>query len=587
MGAILARRQARTGCRIRARFATPTAYQKVEFMLDFENRWDEQTGLYRIAPDRWGHSLDCFGRKDIHPLPDNAGFMIYAAQTGQLAEVETARILQNIRLCQFTDPARRGQIKWFLEDQDRPDANAPFFICLGLIPLQKLYADQLAPDSRALLDEILAEVLHYFRRKADGTAYYYPNSYMGDLLFAWILNEDYGTPDQEKQLLASLADAGAYWVDRHWGWGEHLSDSYSKVCCFELSLFLLLTRKLPADVRALYMKALHQLLAIDDLYGGKPRVPALRSYAFEATPQTHSFRSLIRDWTPGEKVPLNNLPPLGQLLHRLDWHQLAPPPAPTPATPPASIAVPCYNGTTAHAFIKKTFRIGAMSHFPVMEKTPYLPWQCFPVAFLHDDGDWGFLQWTSEEDGKTYAHPNHTKDYDIDRGLSAKVRPPITGTTCSLEHHGNLIVLRRMPSLSLSWTRFADRLRIVTPTAAWSEQQLDDRCSTACLTWPDGQMLSVARVTFSAVPKHKPAKIAASFLDWELEYNDFPGLNETVTLWAFAVDAKITEPPRIVFENRRFRPADPEDRPFELQWQAGNHLWRLRADPVHDLLATR
>jgi hypothetical protein len=553
-------------------------------MLDFDNRWDEQIGLFKIAPGRRGHSLDCFGRKDLHPLPDSVAFIIHAAQTGQLAEVDTIRILHNIRKCQFTDPARRGQIKWFLEDQDRPDANAPFFICLGLIPLKKLYADSLAPAAQTVLDEILAEVLHYFLRKADSAAYYYPNSYMGDLLFAWMLNEDYGTPDQEKQLQARLADAGAYWVDRHWGWGEHMSDSYSKVCCFELSLFLLLARKLPAELRALYLKALHQLLAIDDLYGGKPRVPALRSYAFEAPPQTQSFRSLIRDWTPDDVITISNLPPVGQLLNRLGWHELAPPAAPT--TPPARIAVPCYNGTIARAFIKNSFRIGAMSHFPVMEKTPYLPWQCFPVAFLHDDGDWGFLQWTSEEDGATYAHPSHTKDYDIERGLSTKVRPPLTGTTSCLEHQGNMIVLRRMPSVSLSWTRFADRLRIVTPTASWSEQQLNDQCSTACLTWPDGQMLSIARVTFSAVPKHQPAQTTGSFLDWELEYGDFPGMNETVTLWAFAVDAKITEPPRIVFENRRFRPADPENRPFELQWQAGNHRWCLQADPVHDLFTS-
>ena len=104
-------------------------------MMDFTSRWDDTIGLFLLAPGARGHSLDCFGRTDLHPLPDSVSFMTYAAQMGRLAEIDSQRILQHIRECQFTDNNRRGLIKWFLEDRDNTDKNGPFFICVGLIPL--------------------------------------------------------------------------------------------------------------------------------------------------------------------------------------------------------------------------------------------------------------------------------------------------------------------------------------------------------------------------------------------------------------------------------------------------------------------
>ena len=72
-------------------------------MTNLKSRWDESTGLFLIAPDKKGHTFDCFGQKNLHTLPDSVSFMIYAAQVGRLDEIENLRIIENIKKCQFTD----------------------------------------------------------------------------------------------------------------------------------------------------------------------------------------------------------------------------------------------------------------------------------------------------------------------------------------------------------------------------------------------------------------------------------------------------------------------------------------------------
>ena len=545
-------------------------------MTDLKSRWDNKAGLFLIAPGKKGHDLDCFGMTELHSLTDSVAFMTFAAQSGRLDEIDCRRILVNIKKCQFTGRDRRGQIKWFLEDRDKPDKNASFFICVGLIPLRKYYSKELGIECCKLLDEILSEALHFFIRKCRELVCYYPNSFLGDLVFAWLLNEMYGSREGERELREVLETSIRYWLEEHWGWGEHMSDGYSKVCCYEISMLLLMSEKLPETTGKLYMEALAQLLGIEEAYGGKPRVPAIRSYAFDNSPETSLFRRQIRDYQPDEIMEINNLPPIGQILNKLGWHEIAPP----LMEPEKEIKIACFNGTSADAFIEDDFRIGAMSRYPIMECTGYLPWQVFPAAFLHDNGDWGFLQWASREDGRNYANPSGTKNYDINRGLSTKVRPPICGNTFSVLEGGNLLVLRRMPAISMSWTKLADRLRVVSPTAQFTEKIFNDRFSTLLFRWPNGRTLSAARLTLSDVPAHMQPRFDGKVLDWDIEYTNFPNMNETVTLWAFSVNSEINEAPVIRKEKMKRHPVDPENAVFDLKWETGTHTWDMKIDPV-------
>ena len=554
-------------------------------MIDFKSRWDGDVGLFLLPPEKRGHTLDSFGKMNLHALPDSVSFMIHAAQTGRLDEINVPRILAKIAECQYTDDEKRGSIKWYWEDGEKSDGNAPFFISVGLIPLRKYYSKELGEECVRLIDEIFSGVLNHYLKHFEAISCYYPNAFMGDVIFAWLINEILGGKENEHLLLNVLNEAGKYWIEENWGWGEHMSDGYSKVCCVESSMLLLMSEGLPDTTRRIYATALSQLLEIEELYAGEPRVPTIRSYAFEKTPKTLPYRQTIREWEPDEDVVISNLAQIGPLLNKLGWHDIAPP----PVKPRREIEVPCFNGTKASAYVENDFRIGAVSRYPVMECCDYQPsglsWQSFPVAFLHDDGDWGFLQWvTEEEDGAIFAHPSHKEKYDINKGLSTKINPPITGMTHSLRRGKNLLVLRKMPAIDRTWSRLSERLRVVSPNAKLADKRLSDNCSTLRFEWPRGRVLSVARVTFSAIPVHKKIVVTNDILDWDVEYgkSDIPDMTEALVLWAFSMDAEIVEPPLISIDSLRKRPFGNENKVFDLDWEVGDCRWRMKIDPASD-----
>ena len=551
-------------------------------MFDLKNQWDDKIGLFLLPPGKSGHTLDCFNQKNLHSLPDSVSFMIYAAQVGRLDEIDNYRILENIRKCQFTDCERRGQIKWFLEDRDKTDGNASFFICTGLIPLRKYFSSELGDKCNLLIDEIISETLHHSMKKFDQCSCYYPNSFLGEIAFAWIINEMCGQENNDEFLLKTLNDSIRYWNEENWGWGEHMSDCYSPICCYVISMLLLMSNRLPEYTREMYLEALSKLLEIEDIYGAKPRVPAIRSYSFIESPKVFPFRQEIREWQPEENIIINNLPAIGPILTRLGWHDMAPP----ISKAQREVEIACFNDTKASALIEDDFRIGAMSRYPIMECSDYqvsgMSWQSFPVSFLHDDGDWGFLQWSTQEDGKTYAHPCHQKKHDIIKGLSTKINPPIIGNTFSLREAGNLLVLRRMPAISTVWTRLSDRLRVVSPASEFEEKKISDNCSTMLFKWRGGRILSVARVTFSDIPTHMNMRIKDEILDWDIEYGkqSIKNMNDAVILWAFSIDAEIINPPTIKPVAIKRRPFEKENGIFYLDWKAGNFHWNMKIDPV-------
>ena len=102
---------------------------------------------------------------------------------------------------------------------------------------------------------------------------------------AWILNEMHGKQEHDDGLKGILDQIADYSSNEHWGWGEHLSDTYGTLCATLISMLLLMSERLPADTRDAYRRLLAQLLTIQDLYGGKVTVPAIRSYMLQNLPE--------------------------------------------------------------------------------------------------------------------------------------------------------------------------------------------------------------------------------------------------------------------------------------------------------------
>ena len=461
------------------------------------------------------------------------------------------------------------------------DTNAAFFTGLSLLVVRKCFADSLPARARALLDEILAGLAVWFGRAAAERTFYYPNKYLGDLVCAHLLGEALGRGPDEA-LAGAMADAADYWQRNGWGWGEHLSDGYSRVCLDELSVLLMLSEHLSADVRRRYEALLAELLAVGDHFDGGPRVPAVRSYAFDAPPRWANYRDLVRRRAAGEAPPFGNLPAVGHLLDRLGWHGRVP----ARLARARDLEVACFGGAVATARIEDDVRLGSLSRFPLMPSAEHptwgLSWQCFPVALWHSQGDWGFCQWEAVERGSIRCHPATDKrSAYLHNALTGEVSPPVVGHTFAVQRGGNLVALRRMPAIPASWEALTDRFRLVGDSAAIERGPSGERWSQWLLRWGN-RTVSLCHVdlTASAAPEMKRE---GGRVDWEVRRaaEDLRGRRGVVGLWAICLAGPIDCPPQLTEAGGI--PAVcrvAEERAWELRWPWRDVTWRLRIDPL-------
>lgn len=436
--------------------------------LKFPESFNEELGLWTTAEA--GHTRPVAELSCVHSGVEAASRLTFAAQLGALDDlpVSVACILAGIRRLQWLDGSpQHGCFKWYAEEPHPFDTNAAFFIGLNLIILSAAYRDRLDTEAIAELDAMLADLFFWFEREAQAGAVWYPNKFLGDLTCAWLLHEQIEGSKPDAGLIAVMESAADYWSTNHWGWGEHLSDGYAGVLFNELSALLLLARHLPESIRAQCLGLLHELLVIEDAYGGDSRVPAIRTYAFSARPRLQPWRETVRPWknqADAQHTQRNTHFHFGHLFNELGWHELAGPRQPAREW----IETPCFGGAVARAWISKEHcaRLGTMSRFPIMPNTEHaawgLSWQSLPVAFAAGDDGWGFLRWHTRENDLDRFHPARDKHSAYLRNaLTDTVAPPITGLTDSLQEGADACILRRMPALSRSWELLADQLVMI------------------------------------------------------------------------------------------------------------------------------
>ncbi|MBI3986219.1 MAG: hypothetical protein HY343_04840 [Lentisphaerae bacterium] len=448
--------------------------------------WDDAVGLW--AKNQAGHTVSTRQCAVVHEMRRSAWRLVAAGVEGGLDRPEPGRILRNIRASQTLAGEKRGALKWYWEDQSQTDPNSNFFSGLPLCVLRLEFGQALPSDSRDVLEAILQDLRPWFERQTEtlDRDLRYPNRSLGDLVCRWLLAEIYDdlTPAREED----MAKAGRYYLDKEWGWGEHLSDIYCKICQYEILALLLYGRRLPAATRRHYEVQYDELLALDKVFRYGPRVPTIRSYSMEDTPGRvgdlpdllRPLSECIRPWNP-KWGAARMYQPLLSLAHRHGFHR------PAKRTPRRSetASIPCYGGATAEALVLKDVRAGVMSRYPIMEGIDQsqwgLAWQSFPFCFWHRRGDWGFLQWEVEEEGRVRAHPAHSRRHGNAYLLTEAVTPTILGETCGCREGHTFLALRRMPRLSPRWPWLVDRLRMVaglTPPqvsreAGWALFQID------------------------------------------------------------------------------------------------------------------
>jgi hypothetical protein len=543
--------------------------------MDWKKDWDEAAGLWKQPGP--GHTVLTKNLKTVHSGPYATVRLLEAAGQNSLPETDSEKVLRTLLDMQWKKrDASFGCLKWYLEEEYLCDTNAAFFIGLRLIVLRLRFYEQLPPGARKLLDNILAGLNVWFRNAVSKEAFYYPNKYLGDLVCKWLLTEILGKSAEDEMVPVRMRQAADYWQKQHWGWGEHMSDSYSAICLNELSVLLLLAKQLPEDLRQSYRRLAGELLEIEDGFDGGPRVPVLRSYAFRAPIPHRNYRDRITA-DPRQTTNSGDMSDLGPLLYEWGWHKVMPP----RQKPQRDLLIPCFGGSMATARVEKDIRLGTMSQFPVMPDAEHqtwgLSWQCFPVAISRGNSDWGYLQWETFENGQLRAHPaNGGPTAHIPKAISETVEPPIVGQTFSLQRGPNALILRVMRRIPKSWESVTDRFRLLTMTAD-AEEISSEGWHQLLLHYPE-RTVSINFISLADSKKPELVRTGADSLDWNHSLANGPsslhGQDMLVHLWAISLEGRIVDPPKILaYREHEGRSGDDSIRTIDWKWK--NTHWQV------------
>jgi hypothetical protein len=560
----------------------------IEFVYSWESlnvgglMWDDSVGLWQ-NPKIASHEGDT-GGVVVHNSRFNAGALLLAARYGLLDDPRFERALLALRGMQ--DPAT-GSFRGNFEDVSTGDSNYSFFVCRLLLLLKNCYADQLASTSERVIDEMLNTSYLWFYKAAMEDKAYYPNAYLGELVCAKLIQEIYPHRNDEVAAVKErMMQSAHYWQEAEWGWGEHLSDTYSGTCMDLISLYLLFTKGGDASLYSEYKALLDELLQIEDMYGEGPRVPAIRSYSFSARGGLENYRDQIVSWNP-KRIESNHFwrekDLIKALYHDADWHRRID----FPREPSVrDVSIPCFGGVVATAIIADDIRLGSLSEFPLMPDaenlTWGLAWQSFPVALWTPKGDWGFLQWQTVEDCKVKAHPANNRTGA--RALTSSINPPFTGKTYSIQRGGDILVVRIMPAIMQTWECVSDSFKLINGTAVLTELSPVDPSFNQLLLEYLEKTVSICNIP-SVSGLMPEIEKEGNAVYWKLEYpasalRQMKTMKMIVDVWGISLNGKVSEAPVIKFEENHQIPLVEVQQKRRLTWQWPKTKWDVTIDPM-------
>ena len=499
-------------------------------MADLPLTWNPELGLCR--QDGPGHIKEVLDLKHVHIGSVSSAYLCLLVQHRAITPEQVLVSLQSLRHMQVLDGGtHHGCMSSYYEEKGTADTNAAFFVGLSLQLLYQNETEWLGAEVRAAIREIVTDLCVWFEHEltsVEGNPRY-PNKCLGDLVAGWLAVEVLGRP-ASGQLVKTTHDWCAYWRDQHWGWGEH-----TMICLTELSAVLLYCPSLPEAIRTDFQGLFEELLTLSDVYGWGSRVPTIRCYGFEETPRLYPFRDYINPTPAGADEVASGQAALvarsyagvfGAWFHRAGWKQVAP-----TRKPMASwLEVPCFGGSVARALLKPTIRVGAMSHYPIMDgvdhRTWGLSWQTFPAALWRPAGDWGFWRWTARSGDYVRAHPAIRKsDAYTGHGLSPHLeQPPVPRMTATLTPEGKMTMERTLPiSEEAKWDEVSDAFCLLA-----SDAEISAEGSHLTLRWPDCTILVIWRG--EATPVWKPEARGGN---WVVSYDhaSFAGRDSLTHRW--------------------------------------------------------
>jgi hypothetical protein len=579
--------------------ANPTPAPPKSTTTPVHGEFDPAAGLYWIANYNPARSPEKF--PFVHEVRYSANRLLAEHLSGSLRRQPVEKVLAGLRSQQIPPDGQpswaRGGFRWWAEDAGTPrfDANGTFFTLLPLIVLWH-ERDALTAPERTTLREIFATAYPFVVARSHPGGIFYPNADYGDRLAAWLLAEILGKTDDLPQILRNLDDGLASLETDHWGWGEHLSEVYTEhVMIPQFLVTVALGQNLPTATLDRAKRLGNELARLSAFYQGGAHVPVIRSYARSEPPKRFLPPLTARLARDAALAPINH-PIVGSSpwVVSAGWAHLFPRWAARRDTSwlqpavnrPTDLTIPSFGGVVATAYVTPAWRIGALSHYPLMPGAGVaLSHQDFPVVFWRQAGDYGFLRWQTRIGEKTYTQPERDRGPDERAGLAPDVTPSIIGRTYTLQRGGDVLIVRLMPQFDRRWDALSDGWRLLAhslkplPSPSLSP---DKTWSQLVLPYPEGPVGLVLAVPDRQVETTLETDGANATWLWTLPRDRFPK-TEQILVWGYSAGGEVKSAP--TFTTVSTLPALPrsgEQRVRDLDWTWPGTTWRVRIDPLAD-----
>ncbi len=585
--------------------------------LDIMEGFDEEVGLWWFSDEGvGGHTSAVVNLPRSHCGTISFLRLLVALQTNKLNELNVKKILEGVKQTQLTEGENAGEFLWYLEEDHIEDEHATFFNGIAMCAIYGTYRDRFTSEELSLLEDMLKGTYQAFIKHIKHHNRFYPNEYLGDLVCGWLIGEWFGFEGNDRKMIANeFTLLEKLWFKKGWGWGEHLSDVYGCICLDELSLILLLAKDLPEPARKSLENLFAELMEIDDLFISGPRVPTIREYSFLQAPEGIDYRSLIKPVPPnatfrpqktsaGSRLPSACTPyqvitgealptadnsdlwlPLGGVFYELGWHKIAPEKKHFPA---GQYKINCINGP-AYIYKADDIRIGVSSKFPLIEQAEHLTyglsWQSFPVSIWTKNKDWISMQWETEENGIKLLNPADDKYKGrFNPSLTKMTNPPIYGKTFSAAKDDVFIIIRYIPTLTLSWDKLIDRFRLIggvrcveLPIGGTGSNQL-------VLDFPSRSLYLFSRSLFVDTTPILDTK-SDNIRDWELRFDKESLESQRLILNLWAISFKEFESvPKITFGWDKLNFREPHRGKVRIRWNLHNQTLNATFDISKELL---
>ncbi|MBQ4630639.1 MAG: hypothetical protein IJB70_06640 [Clostridia bacterium] len=331
-----------------------------------------------------------------------AEYYFWARYFDKIDDESAKAMVAELKKLQITDrsSAHFGCMRWYREETFITDSNGAFFVLLPMAIAYRLCSHKMTAEEKCDIEELLKNALEWFKKEISGPIFY-SNKITSDgamvALIASITGEGRNESETFWKRWIRFADT------RGFGWGENTSDGYIMIMTTALNIAILTVTD--ENICARIRDKRQILLNYMAFHGGKPMVPSIRTYNFDAIPDYGGamYKFFVEKQLRtrgGEQI--SPMMAIIAIESGMDFDKML-----------AKERVRCervFDSSVAYTWKGDGIRLGTVSKFPAMKNCYQrdgwgLGWQTMPACALVEDIHVAFLRMRTKIGENMHSHP--------------------------------------------------------------------------------------------------------------------------------------------------------------------------------------